>query len=154
LDHENSKRKIVYIGSDHAGFEAKSHIIDLVSNMGYSVIDKGTFSPESVDYPDFGVAVGKAVANDPDTLGIIICGTGIGISIAANKIKNIRAALCTTPMHAEMARKHNNANILAMGARMTGLEEMDAIIDTWFSTAFEGGRHQKRVEKIHSLTEK
>lgn len=154
MDHENSKRKIVYIGSDHAGFEAKSHIIDLVSNMGYSVIDKGTFSPESVDYPDFGVAVGKAVANDPDTLGIIICGTGIGISIATNKIKNIRAALCTTPMHAEMARKHNNANILAMGARMTGLEEMDAIIDTWFSTDFEGGRHQKRVDKIHSLTEK
>lgn len=154
MDHENSKHKIVYIGSDHAGFEAKSHIIDLVSNMGYSVIDKGTFSPESVDYPDFGVAVGKAVANAPDTLGIIICGTGIGISIAANKIKNIRAALCTTPLHAEMARKHNNANILAMGARMTGLEEMDAIIDTWFSTDFEGGRHQKRVDKIHSLTEK
>ena len=154
MDHENSKRKIVYIGSDHAGFEAKSHIIDLVSNMGYSVIDKGTFSPESVDYPDFGVAVGKAVANDPDTLGIIICGTGIGISIAANKIKNIRAALCTTPLHAEMARKHNNANILAMGARMTGLEEMDAIINTWFSTDFEGGRHQKRIDKIHSLTEK
>ncbi len=154
MDHENSKRKIVYIGSDHAGFEAKSHVIDFVNNMGYSVIDKGTFSPESVDYPDFGVAVGKAVANDPDTLGIIICGTGIGISIAANKIKNIRAALCTTPLHAEMARKHNNANILAMGARMTGLEEMDTIIDTWFSTDFEGGRHQKRVDKIHSLTEK
>jgi ribose 5-phosphate isomerase B len=154
LDHENSKRKIVYIGSDHAGFEAKSHIIDLVSNMGYSVIDKGTFSSEPVDYPDFGVAVGKAVANDPSRSGIIICGTGIGISIAANKIKNIRAALCTTPLHAEMARKHNNANILAMGARMTNLEEMDAIINTWFSCDFEGGRHQMRVDKIHSLTEK
>ena len=154
MGNKDSNRRIIYIGSDHAGFEAKSHVIDYVSNMGYSVIDKGTFSPESVDYPDFGVAVGKAVANDPDTSGIIICGTGIGISIAANKIKNIRAALCTTPLHAEMARKHNNANILAMGARMTGLEEMDAIIDTWFSTDFEGGRHQKRVDKIHSLTEK
>ncbi|MCD6336638.1 MAG: ribose 5-phosphate isomerase B [Candidatus Marinimicrobia bacterium] len=145
---------MVYIGSDHAGFEAKSHIIDLVSNMGYSVIDKGTFSSESVDYPDFGVAVGKAVANDPGSSGIVICGTGIGISIAANKINSIRAALCTSPLHAEMARKHNNANILAMGARMTGLKEMDTIIKTWFSTDFEGGRHQKRVDKIHSLTEK
>ena len=154
MDHENSQRKIVYIGSDHAGFEAKSHIIDLVSNMGYSVIDKGTFSSESVDYPDFGVAVGKAVANDPGSSGIVICGTGIGISIAANKINSIRAALCTSPLHAEMARKHNNANILAMGARMTGLKEMDTIIKTWFSTDFEGGRHQKRVDKIHSLTEK
>lgn len=154
MDHTNSKRRIVYIGSDHAGFEVKSHVIDLVGNMGYSVIDKGTFSPESVDYPDYGVAVGKAVADDPDSSGIIICGTGIGISISANKVKNIRAALCTTPLHAEMARKHNNANILAMGARMTSLEEMDAIISTWFSTDFEGGRHQKRVEKIHSLTEK
>jgi len=154
VDYENSHRRIVYIGSDHAGFEAKSHVIDLVSNMGYSVIDKGTFSPDPVDYPDFGVAVGKAVANDPDSSGIVICGTGIGISIAANKINNVRAALCTTPMHAEMARKHNNANILAMGARMTGLKEMDAIISTWFSTDFEGGRHQKRVDKIHSLTEK
>jgi len=154
VDHENSQRKIVYIGSDHAGFEAKSHIIDLVTNMGYSVIDKGTFSSESVDYPDFGVAVGKAVANDPGSSGIVICGTGIGISIAANKINSIRAALCTSPLHAEMARKHNNANILAMGARMTGLKEMDTIIKTWFSTDFEGGRHQKRVDKIHSLTEK
>ena len=154
MDHENSQRKIVYIGSDHAGFEAKSHIIDLVTNMGYSVIDKGTFSSESVDYPDFGVAVGKAVANDPGSSGIVICGTGIGISIAANKINSIRAALCTSPLHAEMARKHNNANILAMGARMTGLKEMDTIIKTWFSTDFEGGRHQKRVDKIHSLTEK
>ena len=154
MDHENSNSRIVYIGSDHAGFEAKSHIIDLVSNMGYSVIDKGTFSPDPVDYPDYGVAVGKAVANDPGSSGIAICGTGIGISIAANKVKHIRAALCTTPLHAEMARKHNNANILAMGARMTKLKDMDAIIKTWFSTDFEGGRHQKRVEKIDSLTEK
>ena len=154
MDHENSNSRIVYIGSDHAGFEAKSHIIDLIGNMGYSVIDKGTFSSEPVDYPDFGVAVGKAVANDPDSSGIVICGTGIGISIAANKVSHIRAALCTTPLHAEMARRHNNANVLAMGARMTSLKDMDAIVKTWFSTDFEGGRHQKRVDKIDSLTEK
>ncbi len=154
MDNTNSNRRIIYIGSDHAGFEAKSHVIDYVGNMGYSVIDKGCFSEDSVDYPDFGVAVGKAVTEDPGSQGIIICGTGIGISIAANKVKGVRAGLCTTPLHAEMARKHNDANILAMGARMNSLQEMDKIIDAWFASNFEGGRHQKRVEKIHSLTEK
>lgn len=122
--------------------------------MGYSVIDKGCFSEESVDYPDFGVAVGKAVVETPGSQGIIICGTGIGISIAANKVKGVRAALCTTPLHANLARQHNDANILAMGARMTSLEDMDKIIDAWFASKFEGGRHQRRVDKIHSLTEK
>lgn len=154
MDRKNSNGRIVYIGSDHAGYEAKSHVIDYVSNMGYSVIDKGTLSPESVDYPDFGVIVGKAVVEDPESTGIIICGTGIGISIAANKVKGVRAALCTTPLHAEMARKHNNANILSMGARMTSTQDMEAIIEAWFSNDFEGGRHQHRVDKIHSLTEK
>lgn len=120
--------------------------------MGYSVIDKGCFSESSVDYPDYGVAVGKAVAETPGSQGIIICGTGIGISIAANKVKDIRAALCTTPLHAEMARKHNDANILAMGARTSSIEDMEKIIDVWFATEFEAGRHQKRVDKIHSLT--
>lgn len=154
MDRKNSNGRIVYIGSDHAGYEAKSHVIDYVSNMGYFVIDKGTLSPESVDYPDYGVIVGKAVAEDPGSSGIIICGTGIGISIAANKVKGVRAALCTTPLHAEMARKHNDANILSMGARMTSPEQMETIIDAWFSNDFEGGRHQRRVDKIHSLTEK
>ena len=154
MDRKNSNGRIIYIGSDHAGYEVKSHVIDYVSNMGYSVIDKGTLSPESVDYPDFGVSVGKAVVADPGSMGIIICGTGIGISIAANKVKGVRAALCTTPLHAEMARKHNNANILAMGARTTAPKDMEAIIDAWFANDFEGGRHQRRVDKIHSLTEK
>jgi ribose 5-phosphate isomerase B len=122
--------------------------------MGYSVIDKGCFSEESVDYPDFGVAVGKAVVETPGSQGIIMCGTGIGISIAANKVKGVRAGLCTTPQHAEMTRRHNDANILAMGARMTSIEDMEKIIDAWFATEFEGGRHQLRVDKIHSLTEK
>jgi ribose 5-phosphate isomerase B len=124
---QDSNRRIIYIGSDHAGFEAKSHVIDYVSNMGYSVIDKGTYSQDSVDYPDYGVAVAKKVSEDTQSQGIIICGTGIGISISANKVNGIRAALCTTPLHAEMARKHNDANILAMGARMTTLKDMDAI---------------------------
>ncbi len=154
MDHKDSNRRIIYIGSDHAGYEAKSHVIDYVSNMGYSVIDKGTYSSESVDYPDFGVAVGKAVIEDPGSSGIIICGSGIGISIAANKVKGVRAALCATPLHAEMAKKHNDANILSMGARMTSEKKMETIIDTWFANDFEGGRHQKRVDKIHSLTGK
>lgn len=154
MDRSHSNSRIIYIGSDHAGFQAKSHVIDYISNMGYSVIDKGCFSEESVDYPDFGVAVGKAVVETPGSQGIIICGTGIGISIAANKVKGVRAALCTTPLHANLARQHNDANILAMGARMTSLEDMDKIIDAWFASKFEGGRHQRRVDKIHSLTEK
>lgn len=154
MDNTHSNSRIIYIGSDHAGYQAKSHVIDYVSNMGYSVIDKGTYNEESVDYPDYGVAVGKAVVNTPKSLGIIICGTGIGISIAANKVKGVRAALCTTPFHAEMARKHNDANILAMGARTSTLEEMDKILDAFFTFEFEGGRHQIRVDKIHSLTEK
>jgi ribose 5-phosphate isomerase B len=148
VDHKDSNRRIIYIGSDHAGFEAKSHVIDYVSSMGYSVIDKGTYSSESVDYPDFGHAVGKAVVADPGSNGIVICGTGIGISIAANKVKGARAALCTTPFHAEMAKKHNNANILAMGARTTPIDDMETIIDAWFANDFEGGRHQRRVDKI------
>ena len=153
MDYTHRNRGIIYIGSDHAGFEVKSHVIDYVSNMGYSVIDKGTYSTDSVDYPDYGVAVGRAVVSDPGSMGIVICGTGIGISIAANKIKGIRAALCTTPFHAEMARKHNNANVLAMGARTTTFDEMKGIIDAWFSNEFEGGRHQRRVDKLDSINE-
>ena len=154
MDHKDCNGRIVYIGSDHAGYEAKSHVIDYVSNMGYFVIDKGTYSNESVDYPDFGHTVGKAVVSDPGSSGIVICGTGIGISIAANQVQGVRAALCTTPLHAEMAKKHNNANVLAMGGRITPFEDMKAIIDVWFASEFEGGRHQRRVDKIDSLTEK
>ena len=154
MDHPDSNRRVVIFGSDHAGFKAKSHVIDYVKRRGYSVLDLGTYSNKSVDYPEYGVAVAKAIQKDKQASGIIICGTGIGISISANKVKGARAALCTTPLHAEMARKHNDANILAMGARTTSFSEMEAIIDIWFSTDFEGGRHQHRVDKIHSLTEK
>ncbi len=151
---QDRNRRVVIIGSDHAGFEAKSHVTDYLGRMGYSVLDLGTHSPESVDYPDFGVAVAKALPKHKDATGIVICGTGIGVSIAANKVAGARAALCTSPYHAEMARRHNNANILALGARTTTFEEMDAILDVWFATEFEGGRHQRRVDKIHSLTQK
>ncbi len=146
----------MFIGSDHAGFEAKQHIIDYIREKGYaeSVTDLGTHSDKRVDYPDYGVAVAKAVTGHKNAFGIVICGTGIGISIAANKVPGARAALCTSPLHAEMARKHNDANILALGGRTTPLPEMESITDTWFRTEFEGGRHRRRVEKIHALTEK
>lgn len=153
MAHEDCNDRIVITGSDHAGFEAKSHVIDYLDHRGFSVLDLGTHSSDPVDYPDYGVAVAKAVTERKNATGIIICGTGIGISIAANKVKGARAALCTTPFHAEMARKHNDANILAMGARTSTVSEMEAIMDTWFATSFEGGRHQKRVNKIHELTE-
>jgi ribose 5-phosphate isomerase B len=154
MDNKNRDRRIVIIGSDHAGFEAKSFIIDYLKRSGFEVVDLGVYSGESADYPDYGVAVAKALQEHELATGIVICGTGIGISISANKVKGARAALCCTPFHAEMARKHNNANILAMGARTTSTDEMGAIMDAWFATDFEGGRHLRRVEKIHSLTEK
>lgn len=150
--HRN--RRIVIVGSDHAGFEAKIFVIDYLKRNGFEVIDLGTHSDKSVDYPDYGVAVAKALRNHDRASGIILCGTGIGISIAANKVEGARAALCTTPFHAEMARKHNDANILAMGGRTTTQQEMEAIMDVWFATDFEGGRHQQRIEKIHTLTNK
>lgn len=153
MDRKDRHDRIVIVGSDHAGYQAKSHVIDYVRRMGFEVLDLGTYSEESADYPDYGVAVAKAVTERTDATGIVICGTGIGISIAANKVKGARAALCTTPFHAEMARKHNNANILAMGARTTSLGEMESIIDAWFRFDFEGGRHERRVSKIHSLIE-
>lgn len=153
---QNRNRRVVIIGSDHAGFEAKNHIVDYLREKGYaeSVIDLGTHSSDRVDYPDYGVAVAKALHDHQHAFGIVLCGTGIGISISANKVKGARAALCTTPFHAEMARKHNDANILALGGRTSTLPEMESIIDVWFNTEFEAGRHQRRVDRIHSLTEK
>lgn len=139
---------LVAIGSDHAGYEAKQALIPYLKSLGLEINDLGTHSPDSVDYPDFGHQVGLAVSQGSAQRGIVVCGTGIGISIAANKIKGIRAALCTSVKHAELSRQHNDANVLAMGARMTDINLMKEIIKTWFGTSFEGGRHQTRVKKI------
>ena len=139
----------IAIGCDHAGFKCKEEIITKYSN--YDFIDCGTFSEESVDYPDFGHKVGLLISdkNKKDCkTGIIICGSGIGISIAANKIKGIRAALCTSKEHAIMSRKHNNANILAFGARFTDIELIKSITKAWLNTDFEGGRHLTRINQI------
>ncbi len=137
----------VAIGCDHAGYDLKEKIIKKYNNFEF--IDCGAFSLESVDYPSFGHKVGSTVINSNDcSSGIVICGSGIGISIAVNKIKNIRAALCTTVEHARLSRLHNDANVLALGARLTDEKLIYKIIDSFFNTKFEGGRHQDRINKI------
>ena len=137
----------VAIGSDHAGFDLKEKLISKYANK-YTFVDEGTYSNDSVDYPDFGHKVGILVSNKEVDYGIVICGSGIGISIAANKIKGVRAALCTTSEHSKLSRLHNNANILAIGSRLTDENNIFEIVDVFFKTEFEGGRHQDRIEKI------
>ena len=137
-----------FIGTDHAGFEVKDFVIEYLQKKGIEVEDLGTYSTKSVDYPDYAHKVAKAVSENPGTMGILICGSGIGMSLAANKHKGIRAALCHDYYTAEMSRRHNNANILCFGARIVGKGEIESILEAWLSHEFEGGRHQKRVEKI------
>lgn len=141
----------IYLGSDHGGFELKEALKAYLADEAHLVIDQGTYSLESVDYPDYAKAVGEAVLADEGSLGIVICGTGIGISIAANKLKGIRAALCSEEFSARMARRHNNANVLALGGRTTGVELAKSIVDAFLSAEFEGDRHARRVEKICGL---
>ena len=141
------KNKIA-IGCDHAAFNEKEKLKKYLIKNGYELVDVGTNSSDSVDYPSFGHEVGKLVANNKVNKGIVICGSGIGISIAANKIKGVRAALCTSSEHAKMSRKHNDANVLALGARMTDFSLILEIVQAWLSTDFEGGRHLKRVNLI------
>ena len=139
--------KLIHIASDHGGFALKSELIGLLKKKGYMTDDLGTYSEDSVDYPDFGRKAAEAVLADGNP-GIIICGTGIGISIAANRVKGIRAALCHCPEYAELARKHNDANILALGGRFVDPDTAERIIDTFLNTGFEGGRHQRRIDLI------
>jgi len=139
---------IIGIGSDHAAFTEKTSLIKYLEDNNHSVIDFGCNSNDSVDYPDYAHLLSKAIINNEVEMGILICGTGIGISIAANKNKGIRAALCCTNFHAEMSRKHNDANIIAFGARVTDIKSMYRMVDIFFNTDFEGGRHQNRIEKI------
>ena len=138
----------IAIGCDHAAFEEKENIKTYLIKKGYEVLDVGTNSNQSVNYPEFGHKVAHMVTESAVDKGIVICGSGIGISIAANKIKGARAALCTTCKHAEMSRKHNDANILALGARMTDYDLLEKIVDVWLDTDFEGGRHLTRINMI------
>ncbi|NLW91853.1 MAG: ribose 5-phosphate isomerase B [Syntrophomonadaceae bacterium] len=143
----------VAIGSDHAGFHLKKEIIVMLEYKGYEVLDCGCFSPDSVDYPDIAEAVAEEVLKD-QCPGIVICGTGIGISMAANKIPGIRAALCGEPFSARMAREHNDANILAMGARIIGTGLAIEVVKAFLDTSFAGERHQLRVDKIREIERK
>ena len=141
----------ISIASDHAGYLEKEELIRFLKQKDIEVVNLGTNSGDSVDYPVYGQKAALSILKKESDKGIIICGTGIGISIAANRFKNIRASLCTTKIHAEMTRKHNDSNILALGARMTSLNEMKEIIEVWLNTEFEGGRHQNRLEKIDDM---
>ena len=144
---------MIAIGSDHGGFELKGHIINYLKNKGIECKDFGCYSEESVDYPDVAQVVCKAVNDGEAECAILICGTGIGISIAANKIKGIRAAHCHDIYSAEMTKRHNNANVICMGGRVVGRELAFGIIDAWLGAEFEGGRHQERINKVHALEE-
>jgi ribose 5-phosphate isomerase B len=145
-----TKPKIA-IGSDHAGFEGKEKIKKVLDEIGVEYEDFGTTSTDSVDYPDFGAKVGRAVAGGEVGQGIVVCGSGIGIAIAANKIHGVRAAQAWNEETARLARQHNDANVLSIGARVTPDEEIPKIVRAWLDAEFEGGRHQKRVEKISNL---
>ena len=139
------------IAADHGGFELKNILIDYLAEKGHSIINLGTDSPESVDYPDYAkVCCEKVVAKEVD-FGILVCGTGVGISIAANKIDGIRCGLCPSKEIAALVKQHNNANVIALGGRFTSPEDAKAIVDSYMSAEFEGGRHQTRVDKIMAL---
>ena len=141
----------IVVGSDHAAYELKEAIKEKLTAEGHEVIDVGCDSTESVDYPKYGHAVGRTVASGEADRGIAVCGSGIGISIACNKVPGIRAALCTSVEMAEMCRRHNNANVVCMGARMISQELAFDIIDKWMTTDFEGGKHLRRINEIEDL---
>ncbi len=139
------------IGADHAGYAAKEHLKRWLLERGHDVNDLGTHGTAVVDYPDFASRVGRAVAAGEAPLGLLLCGSGIGMSIAANKVPGIRAAHCTDCYQARVARQHNDANVLCLGARVSGLGVMEDALEAFLGHAFEGGRHAARVEKIKGL---
>lgn len=138
----------IAIGSDHAGFKLKEEIKKFLEEKGIEVVDFGTNSEEKVDYPDYAIPLAESVAKGEETFGILICGTGIGMSIAANKVKGIRASLVSDVYSAHSAREHNNANILCMGGRVLGTELAKEITNAWLNAEFLGGRHERRINKI------
>ena len=145
---------MIAIGCDHGGYQLKQAVIRHLGDRGIDFHDFGTYSEESCDYPEYGEAVGRAVASGECELGIVICGTGIGISIAANKVRGVRAAVCGDCFSAEMCRRHNNANVLALGGRVIGPGLALKIVDIFLSTGFDGGRHARRVAKISEIEDR
>lgn len=144
----------IAIGNDHTGVELKNHIKKYVEDMGYEVVNFGTDTNDSCDYPLYGEKVGRAVAGGQCDLGILICGTGIGISLAANKVKGVRAAVCSEPYSAKLTRQHNNANIIAFGARVVSTQMAENIVKDFLNAQFEGGRHQYRVDMLTDIENK
>ena len=142
---------MIALGCDHGGYALKQEVIGYLKKNGIEYKDYGCYDEEACDYPVYGKAVANAVAAGECDLGIIICGTGIGISLAANKVKGIRAAVCSEPYSARLTRKHNNANIIAFGARVIGQEMAEMIVDEFLNTEYEGGRHQRRVDMIMAI---
>ncbi|MDW8552855.1 MULTISPECIES: ribose 5-phosphate isomerase B [Staphylococcus] len=144
----------IAIGNDHVGFELKPAIKTYLKELGHEVIDIGTNSSERTNYPDYGKQVATSVVEKKADLGILICGTGIGISIAANKVSGIRAVVCSEPYTAKLSREHNNTNILAFGSRVIGSELAKMIVKEWLEAKFEGGRHQDRIDSISEIENK
>lgn len=139
--------KKIYIANDHAGYELKIELCKHLEELGYDVVDLGTDSKNSVDYPDFAYKLAQSIKNDD--FGILICGSGIGISIAANRHKNIRAALCDSEIYAKLSREHNDANVLCLGGRLLGIDRAKSIVDAFLNTDFSNGiRHKNRIEKL------
>ncbi|MBQ0083672.1 MAG: ribose 5-phosphate isomerase B [Clostridiales bacterium] len=144
----------IAVGCDHGGLRHKNAIIEHLRRRGFGVMDFGTNTTDSVDYPDIALPVSKSVASGQNDLGILICGTGIGMSLTANKVKGIRAAACSEHFSAKYTRKHNDSNILCLGGRVVGIGTAIELVDLFVDTKFEGGRHQRRVDKIMSLENK
>lgn len=141
----------IAMAADHGGFELKNILKDYLSEKGNEIIDLGTNSPESVDYPDFALLCAKEVVQKNVDFGILVCGTGVGISIAANKVKGIRCALCPSPEIAALTKQHNNANIISLGGRFTSPDDAKKIVDAYMSAEFEGDRHINRINKISDI---
>lgn len=141
----------IHLGADHAGFPLKEQVRALLTAQGHDVVDVGTHAEDSVDYPDFAAEVGRAVAGGMADLGVLVCGSGLGMAIAANKVQGVRAIQASDPEMARMARLHNDANVIALPGRYITVEQADAVLAAFLGTAFEGGRHQRRIDKIDAL---
>lgn len=142
------------IGNDHAALEMKLEIVEYLKSKGIEVVNFGTDTKDRCNYPVYGEAVANAVVSGEVDLGILICGTGVGISLAANKVNGIRAVVCSDPYTAKLSKEHNNTNILAFGARVIGIETAKMIVDEWLNAKFEGGRHQERIDMITAIEQK
>ena len=141
----------IAVGTDHRGFDIRAKLVELLKQLGHEVLDVGTFSPDSVDYPDIAADVAHKVSRGEVERGILVCGTGLGMCIAANKVRGVRAAPCHDDLTAEMSRRHNDANVLCLSADLLGERLIDRMIEIWLTTPFEGGRHARRVDKIAEL---